>query len=160
MVVKCKDSLKKRVFQYTKNLKGKTNELDKSYYVEQQQPKEWNAEWKDLNAAIGKIKDQNSKIQESENKIQYHVKKRQLYMNNELQRKRILPPQFSDMVKMTEIEKAEVVALPIMEEVLQEEKGNIFRARACKVTSLSDIRKYYLKMKLLYPEADHIIAAY
>ena len=34
MVVKCKPGLRQRVFQFTKNLKGKTNANDKGFFID------------------------------------------------------------------------------------------------------------------------------
>ena len=41
-----------------------------------------------------------------------------------------------------------------------EEKGSKFTAFAIKLQSLTEVRRAYVKMHQLYPEASHIMAAY
>ena len=159
MIVKCSNTLRGRIFQYTKNLKGKTNALKEKFYVDQQLPEEVSAERKELTAEIARIKVDNADKPDDQ-KVKYKIKKKQLYVNNELQKKYIQAPTHIDLFeieaeKRRQMEKEEIEGITIIKE-----KGNEFYAKAFRIQSLEDIRSNYLRFKLLLPDADHVVAAY
>ena len=157
MVVKCETDLRQRIFGYTKNLKGKVNGKNQSYYVDPQLPEVMVAQKRKMNQSIAKIKHENK---DREDKVTFKVKGRQLFINNELQKDHITPPPVTDLIQLNQKDRKKIEELKV--EVTDEhiEKNSVFKAYAKKVSSLSEMRKAYLKIRLLHPEADHIVAAY
>ena len=149
MVIRCKEKLRARMFQYTKNLKGKTNANSKGYNVDPQLPEKMAAEKKELNSNIGRIKEKNKQLADGQ-KIKYQVRKKQLVVNNEIQKKKVIPPTHEDLFDLNMEEREQLEKIEMTDEILMEEKGNIFQARAKNIRTLEDARKGYIKMKILY----------
>ena len=159
MIVKCSDTLRGKIFQYTKNLKGKTNSLKEKFYIDQQLPEEVSAERKELTAEVARIKGDNADKPDDQ-KVKYKIKKKQLYVNNELQKKHILAPTHLDLLEMETERRRQMEETEIEGITFMKEKGNEFYVKAFKIQSLEDIRSNYLRFKLLFPDADHVVTAY
>ena len=157
IVVQCQNSLRKRVFGYTKNLKDKFNPNNKKYFVDPQQPEEWSAERKEINSAIYRAKE---KVAGTNQTVNFAVKKRQLYINNQLQKKQVASPKVENLLALTMEERKRILERDMTDETLMTEKGNQFIGRAARVNSLEEVRGAYAKMKLLYPDAEHIVMAF
>ena len=83
-----------------------------------------------------------------------------MYVNNEIQKKHVVPPTHSELIQMTIEERNTVENVNMPDEIRCVEKGNVFHATAARVHSLNEIRQMYQKVKLQHPEANHIVLAY
>ena len=156
MVIKCTDALRGRVFGYTKNLKTKTNENKEKFYVDPQLPDKQVAERKNVSQQIQTVKNNLPK----EETATFKIKKNKLYVNNELQKQHIVPLTATALLDMSMDEHELLSKEVLLESKRVVEKGSTFKAYAKSVKSLEDIRRAYLRMRQLHPEADHIVAAY
>ena len=83
-----------------------------------------------------------------------------LTINNEEYTTPIEVPCVQQILDMTPEELDEVLALPICKGPQLESEGNLFIGFSLAVNSLDSISKAYLKMKICYPKARHIMCAY
>lgn len=152
IVFRCPDSLRKRIFENTYKLAGK------SFSVNRQLPEALSENKREIRQLI---KSQN-KLEEhlsEENKSRIQVINNKLYINGQLKRKRLLPPKPEDLFpgvdeleKMNSIKFCEATKNPI--------KGSEFKAMACVVNKMNDVHLAYKKVYRDYPSADHVAAAY
>ena len=151
--------LRTRIFQYTKNLKGIRNENGDFYYVNLQVPEDIAAEKKEMNAQVKLIKTKNLDLPDDQ-QIKYAFKNKRLYVNNELQKKAIQPPTATELFNLDKQELDKIAKMQMFASAPLKEKGSKFTAYAFKVTSNTDIRRAYKKIKLMHPEADHVVLVY
>ena len=159
MVVKVAPKTRGEIFKYTKNLKGQTNDKNEYFFVDPQLPDELAAQRRVLNAKIKEIKKKNESLS-TEHKIKYQVKNKQLVINNSVQLQKISPPDVAEMINLTDedLDILDKVAMKRAEPIT--DKKSVFTGYAKTVNNLNDVRLAYRKVKLLHPEADHVIMAY
>ena len=159
MVVRCETSLRERIFNFTKNLKGKTNNLGDSYSVKSQLPEPLSSERNEREEKMRHIRKANSLIPEEEKhrRVMVNIKNNTLYVNKVAQKQHFKPPTVFNL-KCDELNKLEEIDI-ISTEVV-EDKGSVFQGHAVKIKNSGDVRTAYKKLKLNYPESNHIIMAY
>ena len=69
MIVRCHPHLRQKIFDHTKNLKGKKNENDEFYYVKPQHPEPINTERKETQQKVREIQQMNSQIDDDSKKV-------------------------------------------------------------------------------------------
>ena len=82
MVVKLSSKIRGKVFSYTKNLKGKKNSQNNSYYVDPQLPEQQTAERRENNFHIRNLKRVNQDLPPGQKAV-FSVRNRKLFVNNE-----------------------------------------------------------------------------
>ena len=94
MVVRCTHSLRSRIFNFTHNLKGKTNSRGDYYNVQPQLPEPLLSEKISREEQLKSIRKANQAIPEEEKdkRVQAYIKNKTLIVNNVPQKQRIHPP--------------------------------------------------------------------
>ena len=160
IVVKCKHDLRKRIFGYTKNLKGLTNETGMSYYVRPQLPEPIATAVKERQDVIRDIKQTNLNKTEQEKKIEYEVKFGTLYVEGKPRKQHIYAPTVKDIFAVDKATQSKMEKLPIQIATPIIEKQSVFTGYAVKVNNVTEIKLAYKRVKQLSPDADHLIMAY
>ena len=75
------------------------------------------------------------------------------------QKCKYMVPSVTEMLNIDKKDMKRVMALPLHESMMKAERGSLFCAYAKKVTSESEVRDCYMKVKYWHPEADHVIMA-
>ena len=159
MVVKCAPSLRSNVFAFTKNLKGKKNSLKQQYFVDPQLPEKLQADRKELNYQMGVIKKEN-KEKAPEDQLKVKIKNRKLYVNNEAQRKKVVPPTVSTILNLTREDYDSIEALLLSKSKETQDQGSVFTGYGTKVSQINEVANFYQAVKIRHPECDHILMAY
>ena len=159
MVVRCSEKLRQNNFGHTKKLKGKKNSMNKSYFVDPQLPEGAAVEHREVNYQIKKVNRYNSSCA-PEHRVKYQVKQRALYVNNQKQRKAVVPPTNRSILTMSREEYDWVGSLEMAAAEPIEDMGSVFTSYAVKVHSPNAIADYYKAVKIWHPECDHIVMAY
>ena len=143
MVVRCEPSLHKKILSNTKNLKEKKNEHDKPYFFHKQLPEQWMEEKRECRE---QIKEAKAKAQKAGQEVEITVQDRVVYVNHQPVRKYLTVPKYQELfADRAEQEKIDQIKMfhsdPVMEE------GSRFQAFAAKFSSVTEIRRAYVKMK-------------
>ena len=83
-----------------------------------------------------------------------------MYVNKIPQKKHIFPPTVQELFNCDEEMKTRMENISFKHTEAVSDKGSLFQGHAVNVKSSQDVRAAYRKIKLLYPESDHIILAY
>ena len=135
------------------NLKGLKNKDKKPLYINDFVPT-------DLNEKRKKLQDTKKRCQEMKDPPQLEIVSDQLYINKELYQCKISPPNPQKMLDYTTSELENIMRLRICKGGDIEQDGNIFQAFTLCTNSLQTIQDAYMKMRLCYPKARHIMCAY
>ena len=136
-------------------LKGQVNEDRKPYFINEYYP-----------AAVQEKKRRERDIinhnqqSENENKLETEYVRGKLQVQGETYRKKVETPQPSQLIQLTPEELDEILRLPISRSHDLNKNKSIFTPYAAKVSSHSQIRRLYAKLKLVQPDARHIVCAY
>ena len=97
---------------------------------------------------------------ETDEQIDMQRKNGRLFIENEPYIKKLAPPTNKEllMLSMTEIENA--LATPTYDGAEIDMEGNKFLGFAASVTNIEQIKKLYLKIRLLHSAATHIVCSY
>ena len=156
VVAKCHQRLKSAILSSKDKLKDKKNEEGKKYYINTQIPDEWKEEKRERREIIKKAKD---KAKEEGKEVNVTVHKGTVFVNNQPQRKFLLPPKTHDLFPdAAEQEKIDKVKL--FHSVEHSKEGSSFTAFAVKCSSMTEICRAYVKVRQTFPDATHIPAAY
>ena len=153
MVVRCSNKLRSKIFTHTKNLKGKKNQQNQSFFVDPQLPEEYAAERRQINYKIAKIRQYNEG-KDKNAQATYQIRQRQLYVNNELIRKKVQPPTSSHICNLSREEFDRLASLDISNSAGITEMGS------SRISSINDISDLYMAVKIWHPESDHIMMGY
>ena len=94
------------------------------------------------------------------NKIEMSFFKGGLKIQNEPYKKKIMAPTPEEILKMTTEELNQTLSLRIKQGPIVNVQGNKFVAYSYEAQNHQQIRSAYAHMKLMYPEANHIILGY
>ena len=157
VIVKCRSSLRQSL--YTQHLKGLWNPYNDFYYVNQHYPEEVAAERRELQYKLKKIRDKNKQLP-VDKQVSASIKNGVLIVNNEPQRKMVSPPSVADIISIDHKEHSKMCQMKIAASDVIRDKGSLFTGYAAKASSLTEVRRAHKKVRLLHPEADHVISAY
>ena len=159
MVVRCADPLRQRIFKFTANLKGKTNSNGDPYYVSPQLPEPLNTECREREEVYKSIKKANAQIPEEEKtrRTDVKIKNKTLIINNIPQKQHIFPPTVQELFNVDDTTQERMEQMFFSQSNVIADKGSSFRGHALKVANASEIRLAYRKLKLMYPESNHIM---
>ncbi len=163
IIIKVSWELKEKIFDrvYDGALKDKKNEKDVKYFVSEQLPEshqEAKRQARRETLALRKKFDEQFK-DDPDNKPKVQIKKNKVYVNNELQKPLVVPPEPNDLFP-PEDEQKKIDRIKPKESGLQGERGSSFWAAAVKVSNGPEVRRAYTHMRQKYPSATHIMAAY
>ena len=146
---------KLQVLNLAKNLKDVKNRDGNGYYISEHLPKE-------LSETKRRERDilRNNKLTAA-HKVEISFFKGGLKIANETYRKKVTSPDPADILKLTEqdVECVLNIKLNRGEHVVTKDCTS-FQAMTVSVQSHAEIRDAYMKMKLIYLRANHIICAY
>ena len=75
-------------------------------------------------------------------------------------KKRVLPPTPNELINITPSDLSYIMSLSIGQGDNIMQDGNIFKGYTAPVSNYTEIRNLYIKMKLCFPSAKHIVCAY
>ena len=159
MVVRCSGPMREKIFGFTKNLKGKRNVQNRSYFVDPQLPEEFAAERREVNYQIAQLKKANQD-REPTDRIKFQVRQGKLYVNNELQRKQVVPPSFATILNLSREDYDMYGSMEMVKSEGVLNAGSSFTAYAQRVGVVNKVADYYNTVKIWHPECDHIMMAY
>ena len=163
MVVRCVTALRQRIFNFTKNLKEVRNQAGDAYYIRPQLPESLQVKKKERDDRLRQIRQSNAQLSQNEQhkKIEAYVKNKTLYVNKVPQKQHIFPPPPPPTVQEifnTDIEtKQKMENIELFHSMTVREKQSSFTGHIARVKNSSEIRLAYRKMRLHYPECDHIM---
>ena len=160
MIIRRSQHLRDTIFAFTPNLKNKQNENKEYYYVRTQQPDPFYTEKMEREKRMKQIKKTNSDLTNDQDKKKVSIKGNTLYIDDVPQKKHVFPPSVKDLMNMSKAETLKASKFNIAHSDPVEDKGNIFRAHAVRVTNNADIKLMYNQIRLLFPESDNIPMAY
>ena len=142
------------IFKHTKNLKGKKNTLDKSYYVQNELP-EWMQEqerWERQIFARNK--------RSVANKLTIQFKKNKLQGQSKPYTKSVTAPKYGDLLCMSQEERVMAQSMKLVHTREWREKYNYFIGYASQVKDLGHVRSIYKHLKLKHADATHVVMSY
>ena len=162
MIAKISHKLREEIMKNTYKLKDVENEQGNPYSVRVQLPEPLLTEKMERESRMRSIKKANALISEEEKhrRIDVFIKNKTLYVNKVPQKQHIFPPTVQDLFNTppNTHEKLDKISFEHTEEIT--DKGSVFRAHTLKVQNSTDVRLAYKKLKLLFPESNHIMLAY
>ena len=93
-------------------------------------------------------------------KISTEYTKKGLKVGGQLYRKKVVSPKPGDLLDLTSEELEEILALEVDKGQRKVIEDSVFLAYAASVSTHQEIRRLYLKIKLLHASARHIVCAY
>ena len=160
IVARCEFSLRDRIFDYTKNLKGHKNDDGDFYKITPHLPEPLYTQKKEHRERIIEIKKCNEQMDDPNKQIKIEVKSGILHLNGKAQKKHIHPLTVRDLLTITPEQQNKINSIQFMQSTLLKEKGSSFIGYAAKINNTSDICNAYLKAKQTAPDADHVMMAY
>lgn len=151
VVFKCPTTLRKRIFDNTTKLAGK------NFSVNQQLPDALAEQRREIRQNIRQVQKAEESKDEN-NKSSFLVRNNKLYINGQLKRKKIIPPQPKELF-VCKSEKEKMDSLRIKYSQPKPANSSSFTGAACTVESMNDVYLAYRRLFREYPEADHIVAA-
>ncbi len=113
----------------------------------------------DARAQADELKEKHSETPR-EQRPTIEVKGEKLFINKELQKNPIPPPQPNDMLILDQAERQKMDKITFTQTNTQGEKGSVFRGVAAKVSNRAEARRAYKKVRRVFPAATHIMCAY
>lgn len=151
IVFKCPASLRSRIFDNARKLAGK------NFSINQQLPDSLAEQKKEIRRKIKQTQKLEENKEENE-KSTFSVRGGRLYINGQMQRKKLLPPTPNELfVNKTERQRMEAIKIKLSES--KPANSCRFTAAACVVDKMNDVHLAYKRLFREYPEADHIVAA-
>ena len=162
MVVRCAQDLRSRIFKFTRNLKDATNSAGDSFYVNAQLPEPMLTEKREREDRLRSIRKANDQIPEEEKhrKTVSTIKNNTLYINKEPQRKHIHPPTVQNIFNCNREMGSVMGKVKLVHSAESIDKYSRFIGHTARVNNVTEINAAYRKIRLLYPESDHIMMAY
>ena len=160
IIAKLAPHVQKKVFDFTKNLKGLKNELNEFYRVWPQFPEPIDTERQEKQQKVAQVRKFNQNVEDETKKIKIEFKKGTLHLNGKPQRKHIIPPTVTQLLNVSSDLQAKLDKVAPVHSNQIKDKYSSFQGFALRVNNITDICHAYLRIKQLNPEADHIMLAY
>ena len=158
IVVRCVPDLKQRILTNAKNLKGKTNDKGKPFYVNKKLPEALAEKQREIRHQIKEVRTKEENVSKDK-KTKIEVRAGVLHLNNHPVIKQVKHPSTLDLFPdKDESRKIDWMTLTPSDPV--GEKGSSFVTYAAKVNNVTEVWRGYVKARKLNPLADHIAVAY
>ena len=146
---------KGKILRNAKKLKGLVNEENRKFYISEHLPAP-------LNEVKRREKDiiSSNNAQDERNKLDMEYRNGKLNIVNEPYKKKVLPPTAADILSMTDEEMTTALNYKLYKGKPVVVEGNTFTAFTRSVSTHSEIRNAYYRMKLMYPGIRHSVCAY
>lgn len=158
ILVQCTIGLRKFIVWNIENLQSKTNANGERYFINQQVPEQI-AEQKRENRQIIKETRKLEEHKKDNEKSTILVRNNVLYINGEKKKKQVTPPTVLQLFP-EEDEQRKINKIKFVNTDTRPERGSTFTAHACKVMTVEEVRKAYIRISQDFPSADHIAVAY
>lgn len=157
IVAHCSPELRRYIMNHASILKSRKNDRDGKYYINPQLPEAISEHRREMRQII---KDQRTKEQDlpQDTKSKIVIRNDKLFVNGQLQRKKISPPQIQQLFP-DEKEQKVISSIKMRFFHTQPEKGSEFKAAVLKTDSFNTLHQVYIKLFQKYPSADHIAVA-
>lgn len=151
IVFRCPTTLKKKIFQNTTKLAGK------AFSVNQQVPDSLAEQKREIRQKIKQVQrlEQNK---EDHQKSAFLVRNNKLYINGQLQRKKLFPPSV-DQLFVNDTEAKNMDKIKFVHSKPKSVSSSSFMAAACVVENMDQVHLAYKRLFRENPSADHISAA-
>ncbi len=163
IVIRVQWNLKERIMAkvYEGVLKGKKNSKKVPYFVSEQFPESINEARRQAKRDSQALKDKYEKDFKDNptHKPKVSIKKNQVYVNNDLQKPLVVPPEPVELFPNAK-EQKKIDGITVKETGPQGEKGSTFWGAVVKVSNAPEVRRSYVKMRQMHPDATHIMLAY
>ena len=156
IVVKLDPELKSKLFENKKKLAEKCNEADKKFFVNTQLPDQWVAERRERRQQIREVQETARKEKQA---VNIEVHNRQVHVNNHPDKKYLQVPRPKELFVDTH-EQEKIDKINMTNSDTQQEKDSTFTAYVVKCSSMTEVRRSYVKLKQMFSDANHIMAAY
>ena len=156
IIVRCHPTLKDNILSNKTKLKGIKNSNNKSYFVTKQLPDQWQEEKCERFQQIQKAK---QAAKDDNQEVDIKVKNRTVYVNKQPVKKYLAAAKPRDLF-VDEQEQVKIDKIKHFHSNPASYSGSTFQAFAIKCSSITEVRRGYIKIRQLFPEAPHIIAAY
>ena len=140
IVARVNPALKNDIFEHMGRLADLKNSENKSVFITDQQPEGVRSRRMDARSLAQELKDKNKHLPEGQ-KPKVVIKKDKVFVNKELQRNPIPPPEPRDILDIDKEELDKMDKIKFSETTVQGEKGSNFRAAGAKVTSRAEVRR-------------------
>ena len=162
MVVRCKQSLRNRIFQYTKNLKDLKNANGDYMSFKPQLPEPLLSERIEREEKLRAIRKANASIPEDQQHkaVKVHIKNKTLYVNDVPDKVHVHPPTVREIFNTDRLTQGKMEELTFVHTDDIVEKSSVFRGHAIHLKNAKEVRTAYRKLRQLFPESDHVIMAY
>ena len=162
MVVRCVHSLWEHIFKFTHNLKDLTNSQGDYYSVKSQLLEPLLSQKAEREDRLRSIQKANKLIPEEEKEkcIPVYIKNKTLFVSKIPQKQYINPPTVQELFNITPADQEKMDNMELTSSRLVSDKNSHFRAHVLKVQNAAEIRLAYRKIRLLYPESNHIMLGY
>ena len=88
------------------------------------------------------------------------IQNKTLFVNKVAQKQHIHPPSIQEILNMDVNTQEKVNAITFHQSEVVTDKGSHFRGHAVRIDNSTDIKLAYRKLKMNYPESNHIMMAY
>ena len=136
-------------------MKGKQNIRKKLYFIKD----DTTSQQAEIKSYYRDLKKENEKLKADEQFI-LNMKKGQIYANNQAMTPAIQPPSHSQMLRLSDDQYESVKATKVTKCSEHVEGGSEFYSYVAKASSKEDIEKAYLKLRIKFADATHIVCAY
>lgn len=159
MIVKLSRSLKQKALAAKETLKQLERNTGEIFYINEQIPEALLAERKALQYEIKRIKEYNEGQKNEQAKLDFYVKNKQLYVENEPHTQYVYPPKPTELFVSAQ-EQTKIDEMLIGMSQPKTKGGSVFVGVAIPTLTLEDVNRAYRKVRQMYPSYDHIMMAY
>lgn len=152
VVFRCPPTLRKKIFDNVTKLAGK------SFSINQQYPDAITEQRREIRQAMKDVK-KAEENKDEQDKSTFLIRNGRLYINGQLQRKKLIPPTPEELF-VCDSERKKMDSIKMVSSQRKSAKECVFQAFACSVTSMNDVHLAYKRLFREYPGADHIAAAF
>lgn len=159
IVAHCTPNLRRYIQKNQAALRDQTNDQGGKFYINQQLPEAVSEQRREIREIIKECKDKEdaAKLPRSARST-FTVKADKVFINGQLQRKKLLPPTVKDLFPSDE-EQEKMNKIKLKKFHVDPEQGSSFKAAVFRPDSFDEVRQAYVKLAQDYPAADHISVA-
>lgn len=159
MVVKLSQSLKQKAIDSREKLKQIQHTTGEVFFINPQLPEAILAEKKAIQYEVKRIKSFNESQKNKKDQLDFYVKNKQLYVENEPHVQQVFPPRPTELfVTTAEQQKMDDMLMGMSQP--KTKRGSVFVGVAIPVLTLEEVSRAYRKVRQMYPSYDHVSMAY
>lgn len=157
IVAHCATDLRRYIMRNASILKHRMNGEGGKFYINQQLPDAISEQNREVREIIKQKKDREEDIPVSA-KSKFAVKSGRVYINGQLQKKKITPPTVQEIFPDDDVQE-KVNNIKLKHFHANPEEGSSFRVSVFKPENMVEVKHAYIKLFQKFPAADHISVA-